>query len=72
VSALNEPRNIVFTTEEQNRKPNSRKRKTSVTSKLKRNKTKLLRNTGHTYRTFTRGTDIPERKIDPLVEPLVE
>ena len=28
--------------------------------------TKLLRNTGHTYKTFNVSTDIPERKISHL------
>jgi len=66
VSALNEPHNIDFTTEKENRKRNSRKRKIAVPSEWKINKTKLLRNTGHIYRTFKRSTDVPERKIAPL------
>ena len=32
----------------------------------------MLRNTEHAYRTFKRGTDVPERKTVPLVGPLVE
>jgi hypothetical protein len=48
------------------------KRKTAVLSEWKRNKTKLLLNTGHTYRTFKRGTDIAERKIHSPCGPLVD
>ena len=72
MSALNEPHNVDFTAEKENRKPKSRKRKTAVPSKWRRNKTKLLRNTEHTYRTFKIGSEIPERKIAPLVGPLVD
>ena len=66
LSALNEPHNIDFTTEKENRKRNSRKRKTAVPSEWKINKNKLLQNTGHTCGNFKRGTVIPERKIAPL------
>jgi hypothetical protein len=48
------------------------KRKTAVPSEWRRNKTKLLRNTGHTYSTFKRGADILERKIVPLGGRLVD
>jgi len=65
VSALNETHNIDFTTEKENRKMNSRKRKTAVPSE-KINKTKSLQNTRHTYRTFKRNTPVPEQKIAPL------
>ena len=47
-----------MTTEKGNRKPKSRKRKRAVSSEWKRNKTKLLRNTGHVYRNYKRGTEI--------------
>jgi hypothetical protein len=43
---------IDLTTEKENRKPKSRKRKRAVSSELKRNKTKLLRNTGHANRNY--------------------
>jgi hypothetical protein len=36
-----------------------------VPSEFKINECKLLRNTGHAYRSFKRGTAIPERKILP-------
>jgi hypothetical protein len=62
VSALNEAHTIDFTAEKENRKPNSRKRKTAVASEWKINETKFPRKIGHTYRTFKRVTDIPERK----------
>jgi hypothetical protein len=64
-SALNEPHNIDLTTEKENRKLRSRKIKRAVLSEWKRNRTKLLRNSGQACRTFTRGTEIPERKIRP-------
>jgi hypothetical protein len=60
-----------LTTEKENRKTKSRKRKTTVASKW-RSKTKLLQNTGNIYRTFKRVTEIPERKIHSLVGPLVD
>jgi hypothetical protein len=66
VSAVNEPHNIDFTIEKDNRKPKSGRRESTVPSEWKRRKTKLLRNTGHKYRTFKRSTDILEQKIDPL------
>jgi hypothetical protein len=66
VSALNEQHNTDFTTEKENRKSNGRKRKTAVPSEWKRHKTKLLRNTGHTFGNFKRSTDASERKIAPL------
>ena len=72
VSAQSEPYFIDFTTEKDNRKPKSRKRVNAVPSEWKRHKTKLLRNAGHGYRTFKRGTDIPERKVVPRVGPLVD
>jgi hypothetical protein len=72
VSAVNEKPNTDFTTEKENRKPESRKRETAVPSEWRRHKTKLLRNTGHTYRNSKRGTDTPEQKIIPLVGPLVD
>jgi hypothetical protein len=53
------------TTEKENRKPKSKKSKRAVSSEWKRNKTKLLRNTGHAYRNYKRGTKIYERKIRP-------
>jgi len=64
-SALNEPQNIDLTTEKENRKLRSRKIKRAVLSEWKRNKTKLLQNSGQACRTFKRGTEIPERKIRP-------
>jgi hypothetical protein len=36
VSAVNEPHNIDFTTEKENRKPNSRRRKTAAPSECKK------------------------------------
>ena len=63
MSAVNKTHNIDFTTEKENRKLNNRKIKTAVSPKWERNKTKSLGNTGHTYRTFRRGTDIAERKV---------
>jgi len=66
VSTVNEIYNTDFTAEKQNRKPKSRKRKRAVLLEWKINETKMLRNTGHTYRNFKRGTDVPERKIAPL------
>jgi len=45
---VNETYNLDFTTEKENRKPNSRKRKRSVPSKWRRYKNKLLRNAEHT------------------------
>jgi hypothetical protein len=59
---MNERHDIDFTIEKDNGKPNSRKRITNVRSEWKRHKTKLLRNTGHKYGNFKRGTDIRERK----------
>jgi hypothetical protein len=64
VSAFNELQNIDLTTEK-NRKPSSRKRKRAILSEWKRNKTNLPRNTGHAYRSFKRGSEIPEWKIRP-------
>jgi len=61
-----------LTTGKENRKPKSRKGKRAVPSKWRRNKTQLLRNTGLTYRTFKIAFEIPERKIAPLVGPLVD
>jgi hypothetical protein len=63
---MNERHDIDFTIEKDNRKPNSRKRTTAVSTEWKRHKTNLLRNTGHTYGNFRRGTDIPERKGAPF------
>ena len=62
VSALNEPQNIDLTTDKENRKPKGRKKKNSRAIRMERGK-KLLRNTEPAYRTFKRGTQIPERKI---------
>ena len=64
-SSLNEPQNMDVTTEKENRKLRSRKIKTAVPSEWKRNESKLLRNSGQACRTFTRGTEIPERTIRP-------
>jgi len=61
-SALNEPQNADLTTEKESRTLWSRKIKSGVPSEWKRNKTTLLRNLGQACRTFTRGTEIPERK----------
>jgi hypothetical protein len=72
VSAHNDPHNIGFTTQKENRNTNSRKRKAAVPKEWKINKTKLLQNTGHTYRTFSRGTDIPEWKLVHPMGPPVE
>jgi hypothetical protein len=36
-----------------------------VTYEWERNKTKLLLSTQHAFRTFKKGTEIPERKIHP-------
>jgi hypothetical protein len=36
-----------------------------VPSEWKINECKLLRNTGNVYRSFKRGTEIPERKVLP-------
>jgi hypothetical protein len=63
---LNEPQKIDLAIEKENRKPKSRKRKRAVSSEWKSNKTKLLRNTGHAYRNYKRGTGIYEQKIRPL------
>ena len=52
VCALNETQNVDLTIEKENKKPNSSKRKRTTQSEWKRNKTKLLQNTGHTYRNF--------------------
>jgi len=65
VSALNELQNIDLTTEKDNRKPNSRKRQKSIPSEWKRNETNLPRNTGHAYRSFKRGSEMPEQKTRP-------
>jgi hypothetical protein len=54
-----------LTTGKENRKPKSRKRKRAVSSEWKRNKTKLLWNTGHAHRNYKRGTEIYEQKILP-------
>jgi hypothetical protein len=72
VSALNEPQNIDSTMKTDNRKPKSRKRKVSAPSEWKRSKTKLLRNIGHSHRTFKRDTEIPEWKIRTLLVLLVD
>ena len=66
MSALNEPHNTDFNTEKENWKANIKKRKIAVPSEWKINKIMMLRNTGHKYRTFRRGTDIPDRKSVPL------
>jgi hypothetical protein len=63
---MNERHDIDFTIEKENRKPNSRKRNINLPSEWKTHKTKLLRNTEHTYGNFKRGTDIPERKGAPF------
>jgi hypothetical protein len=68
VSALNELQNIGLNTEKDNRKPNSRKRQKAIPSEWKRNETNLSRNTGHAYRSFKRGSEIPEGKIRPHCE----
>jgi hypothetical protein len=65
VSALNEPQKIDLTTEKQNRKPKSRKIKRAVPSEWQINQTKMLRNTGHAYRSFNGGTEIPEKTLGP-------
>jgi hypothetical protein len=62
-SALNETQNMDLTMKTDNRKLKGRKRKGSAPSEWKRNKTKLLRNTGHAYRKFERDTEILEWKI---------
>jgi len=49
-SSLNEPENIVLTTEKENRNLRSKKINRAMPSEC---------------RTFTRGTEIPERKIRP-------
>jgi hypothetical protein len=55
------------------RKQETKKRERKNRSiRLERNKTKLLRNTEHAYRKFKRATEILERKIRPLVGPLVD
>ena len=72
MSAVNETHYIDFTTAKENRKTKNSKRKTAVPSEWKRNKTKLLRNTGHKNRNFKRGTDVPEQIIVSLLGPLVD
>jgi hypothetical protein len=63
VSALNEPQNTDLTKEKENMKPKSRKRKRAVPSEWEINQTKMLRNTGHAYRSFNGGTEIPEKTL---------
>ena len=66
-SVLNGTQNVDLILERGNRKPNSRKRKRTIQSEWKSSKTKLLGNTGHTYRFIKRATEVPERTIRPLV-----
>ena len=63
VSALNELQNTDLTTEKDNKKPKSRTRQKAVPSEWKRNENNLPRNTGYAYKSFKRGSEIPERKI---------
>ena len=63
VSTLNEPQNVNLTTENRNRKPRSRKIKRTLPSEWRRNKTKLLRNTGHANWNFKKCAEISERKL---------
>jgi hypothetical protein len=53
---------------EKNGMPNKQKKNKLITfpSEWKRNKTKLLRNAGHTYRTFKKCTELSARKTVPL------
>jgi hypothetical protein len=67
VCVLNETRNVEFTIGKENRKSNSRKRKRTFQSEWNINETNLLRNTGHTYRNFKGGTEVPEWKLRPLL-----
>jgi hypothetical protein len=52
VCALNETQNLDLTVERENKDSKVRERKRTIQLEWKRNKTKLLRNTGHTYRNF--------------------
>jgi accessory colonization factor AcfC len=71
VSALYELQNIDLTTEKNNRKPNNIKRQKAIPSEWKRNKTNLPRNTGHAYRSFKKGSEIPKREdTSPLCDYL--
>jgi len=70
VCALSETQNVGLTTERR-QKPKSRETKEDRSIRLEINKTKLLRNTEQAYRNFKRGTEIPERKLRPLVGPLL-
>jgi histone deacetylase complex regulatory component SIN3 len=69
---MNERHDIDFTIEKDNRKANSRKRITAVPSEWKIHKTKLLRNTGHTYKGILKEVLIYLNGREPLVGPLVE
>jgi hypothetical protein len=54
-----------FDHKERKQKAEEQKKKKSHAIRIKK-KTKSLQNTGHAYRTFKRGTEVPERKMSCL------
>jgi len=75
VSALNEPQNLDLIAERENRNQRAEKEREPFNQngkEIKSNCYEIHRTHTHTHRNFKRSTEVPERKMRPLVGPLVE